>query len=133
MLLSARPLDNVIDVNTYEVVDHFEFTEGDAPSLYFQLLDLSKDKTERGFIPAGRRYIPAAGATLQVVLDNLDDLKVLTKVAVQPFSNDGSIWRIDIMSTDPVAAGTVRVKLALTEGTTTRRAVLDAAIRVRSA
>jgi hypothetical protein len=131
MLLSARPLENVQTVNSYEIVDHLEFTEGDGPSLYFQLIDLTKDRSEQGFIPAGRRYMPAAGATLQVIFDNLDDAKVTTKVAVQPFVQDASIWRVDLMPTDPVI-GTVRVKLVLTEGAAVKRATLDAALRVRS-
>lgn len=132
MLLSVRPLNNVVGVNDFESVDHLEFTEGDGPSLYFQLIDLSKDRSEQGFLPAGRRYMPATGATLQVTFDNLDDAKVTTKTATQPFSGDPSIWRVDLMSTDPVS-GTVRAKFALTEGVVVRRAVLDAALRVRSA
>jgi hypothetical protein len=132
MLLSVRPLNNVVGVNDFESVDHLEFTEGDGPSLFFQLIDLSKDRSEQGFLPAGRRYMPATGATLQVTFDNLDDAKVVTKTATQPFSGDPSIWRVDLMSTDPVS-GTVRAKFALTEGVVVRRAVLDAALRVRSA
>lgn len=132
MLLSVRPLNNVVGVNDFEAVDHLEFTEGDAPSLFFQLIDLSKDRSEQGFIPAGRRYIPAVGATLQVEFGNLDDAKVTTKTATQPFASDPSIWRVDLMSTDPVT-GTVRAKLTLTEGATVRRAALDGALRVRSA
>jgi len=64
MLLSARPLENVIGVNDYEVVSTISFVEGDVVSLFFQLIDLVKDRPEQGFIPAGRRYMPVIGATL---------------------------------------------------------------------
>lgn len=132
MLLSARPLENVVNVNAYEVVDHVSFSEGDAVSLYLQLVDLAKDRPEQGFVPAGRRYMPAAGATLQVTLDHLNDARVITKVAVQPFSQDASIWRVDVMSTD-IVRGTVTIKIALTENGTIRRGVMDSVLRVQIA
>ncbi|SRR5216684_3847123 len=132
MLLSARPLENVIGVNDYEVVSTISFVEGDVVSLFFQLIDLVKDRPEQGFIPAGRRYMPVIGATLQITFDNIDDAKIVIKVATQPFTQDASIWRVDVMATDTVK-GTVNAKLLLTEGVVARRAVLPAVLRIRSA
>ncbi len=132
MLLSARPLENVIGVNDYEVVSTISFVEGDVVSLFFQLIDLVKDRPEQGFIPAGRRYMPVIGATLQITFDNIDDAKIVIKVATQPFTQDASIWRVDVMATDTVK-GTVNAKLLLTEGVVARRAVLSAVLRIRSA
>ncbi len=111
MLLSARPLENVIGVNDYEVVSTISFVEGDVVSLFFQLIDLVKDRPEQGFIPAGRRYMPVIGATLQITFDNIDDAKIVIKVATQPFTQDASIWRVDVMATDTVK-GTVNAKLS---------------------
>lgn len=129
MLLSARPIDNYTNVNTYDVVSTLAFTASDGPSLYFQLVDLSKDRADQNIQPPGRRYMPASGATLQVVLDNIDDAKVTTKTAVQPSAQDPSIWRIDLMSTDP-CTGTVTLKFTLTEGAVVRRFVLQNVLRV---
>jgi hypothetical protein len=43
MLLAARILDNVAGVNSY-IGDgqSFEFTEGDGPTIYLQLLDMPR-------------------------------------------------------------------------------------------
>ncbi len=124
MLLSARWLTNVVDVNTWDYADKVEFNEGDPVSVYFQLNDLSKDK------PLGKRYVPEAGATLQVTVTNLDDSKVYAKVATQVYSTtDASIWRFTISATDDIT-GTPSIQLQLTEGATVRRVLLKAAIRV---
>ena len=53
-------------------------------------------------------------------------------MATQPFTQDASIWRVDVMATDTVK-GTVNAKLLLTEGVVARRAVLPAVLRIRSA
>lgn len=88
--------------------------EGDAPTLYLQLLDKSVDLPIEGFSPPYRRYMPAAGATLQITITSNDMAKEITRFAAQPFSSDPSIWRLNLLSTDPVR-GTASIKLKLTE------------------
>lgn len=132
MLLSARFLSNVASVNIFDWVQPIEFNEGDPVTVYLQLVDASLDKEVQGWKPvvAGRRYVPASGATLQVIVQNIDDAKTLTKVATQPFpTTDPSIWSFSIAATDQVA-GTVSLTLVLTEGGTVRRGLIKAAIRV---
>lgn len=129
MLLSARMLVDVGGVNSWEYSQAVEFSEGDAPQVHFQLIDSSLD---RHLVPKGRRYMPASGATLEVTLDNLDDEKKVVRSATQPFSQDPSIWRIQLLTTDKVR-GTTTMRLKLTEGTTVRRGSLPAAILVASA
>jgi hypothetical protein len=114
MRLSARILENVASVNAWDYAQVGEFTEGDAPTIYFQLVDLSKDRAERGFVPAGRRYVPSAGATLSVTLDNIDDARKITKTATQPYAQDPSIWALVLTTADKLR-GTVNMKLTLTE------------------
>jgi hypothetical protein len=114
MLLSCRMLNNVADVNTWEYVNQAEFTAGDAPTIYIQLIDLSKQKAEQGFNPAGKRFMPAAGATLTVLVDTLDDAKKVTRAATQPFSNDPSIWALTFFPTDSIK-GTATLRLTLIE------------------
>ena len=122
-------LDSVGSVNDFDYVDQVQFTEGDAIDVYFQLIDSSKDKVLQQFKPAGRRLMPAAGATLQVTLDNLDDDKKLVRSATQPFALDPSIWKLSILATDAVR-GTVNLLLQLTESGKITRGRLDAGLAV---
>jgi len=132
MLLSSRFLDNVSSVNSFDFVDKVEFFSGDQATVTLQLIDASLDKENAGFRPltAGRRFVPASGATLQVILKNLDDAKTYTKVASQPFpTTDPSIWQFSISAADAVS-GTVSLQLTLTEGAVIRRSLIKAALRV---
>jgi hypothetical protein len=114
MLLTARILDNVAGVNSYIPVQSIEFTEGDGPALYVQLVDATKQRSSEGFNPPGQRYMPAAGSTLSVLFDNLNDALKVTKVATQPFPLDPSIWKVQLAPTDAVR-GTCSLRLTLTE------------------
>lgn len=127
MLLSARMINDVSGVNAFTPVSVLEFTEGDAPTIYFQLVDLSKDKSEQGFNPPGRRYIPASGATLQCAIVHPDDTKKLTRFATQPFVQDGSIWALTLTTTDFVR-GSVDLLLTLTEGPKVTRGAIRSSI-----
>lgn len=117
MLLSARPLINVSGVNDFEISDTVSFTQGDALYVYFQLIDQNKDRTIQGFKPSGRRYVPASGSTLSVVIPSVDSTRIITKTATNPYSSDTSIWRIQITASDALV-GTYSLKLTLTEGAT---------------
>ena len=127
MLLSARVLNAVQDVNHYEVAQAVEATEGDQVTVYLMLLDSSLDRDKN---PRGRRYVPAAGALLTVIVQHLDDQKKLIKPAVQAFpTTDPSIWSFVINSTDASVRGTVDLVLTLQEGTVVRNARLQGALR----
>lgn len=129
MLLSARPLKDCVGVNSFEPATELEWTEGDTVDLFFQLIDSQLDKPEQGFSPAGRRYVPAAGATLSCVLENIDDAKQLTRLATQPFANDGSIWKLSILGTDSIR-GTPQLRLTLTEGAKVTRGIAKLCIKI---
>ena len=122
MYLSLRPLNAVANVNTFSYSNAFQFTEGDGPALYFQLVDLSLDMPSQGFSPSGRRYCPATGATLQCVVNSLNNSNVVTRFATQPFTNDSSIWMLQLQATDAVR-GTADIQLVLTEGTKVTRGI----------
>lgn len=121
MVLSARMLNGVADVNHFEVVQTLEAIQGDCPDIYFVLIDASVEKTKD---PSGRRYVAATGSTLQVTLRDINSSVTLTKYATQPFSGDLSIWKVTY---DPVTdstkwaslVGTYALKLTLTEPGTT--------------
>ena len=126
MLLKARMLQDVSSVNSFRPVDVLSFTEGDAVTLYFQIFDASLDKDLR---PVGRRFVPSAGATLQVVLHSIDDAKTVTRYATNPFATDTSIWQLSMLSTDTIK-GTVGMKLILTQGTAITRGFADSVINI---
>lgn len=133
MLLSARMLNAVANVNTFEYVSAVEFTEGDAPSIYFQLVDSSLDKLLR---PTGRRYMPASGAVLQCVINNIGQFDpnkdtTITRFATQPFAGDPSIWKLVLLPTDAVR-GTCSIQLTLTEGSVVTRGLASNVINALS-
>lgn len=115
MLLSARILCNVANVNRFDYDTTARFTEGNAFDVYFQLIDASQDRGQDGFYPSGRRYAPVSGAVLRVTLGFIDDEKKLDRAATQPYSNDPSIWKLSILSTDELRGGCDFI-LRLTEG-----------------
>lgn len=132
MLLTARILTDVSSANKFRPTNQYKMTQGDAGTLYFQLVDASLDTAQEGFNPAGRRYIPAVGATLSIVIDNIDDSKKITRAATNPFSDDRSIWALSINSSDTIKAGTAAIKLTLTEGAVITRGILLNAIGISS-
>jgi len=129
MLLSARILNNVADVNHFETVVSLEVVQGDAPDIYITLVDASVEKHN---VPPYRRYVAPTGSTLKVVLQDIDSSVTLTKYATRPFSGDQSIWKVSYTQPADVAsiagmAGTYALKLTLTQPGTTLPAVWDVA------
>jgi hypothetical protein len=131
MLLSARVLNDVANVNSFEVAEALSWTEGDSVDLYVQLIDSSLDTDMKGFYPAGRRYMPPALSTLSVQLQNIDNAKVINRLAVQPFPEDASIWKVTILSTDTIH-GSPQVMLTLTEPTRTIRGIVKNSIKIQT-
>lgn len=132
MVLSARMLGNVDSVNDFSYVQSVEMTQGDAGDIFFQLIDLTKDSSLQGYKPAGRRFMPAAAATLSVRLDNLDDNIALTRSAVQAFpTSDPSIWKISVLNTDTIR-GTCALVLTLTQGGVVTYGRKECAVRIRN-
>lgn len=129
MLLSARMLKDVANVNSYEYDSQISWTEGDTLTLYFQLVDAALDTNREGYQPGGRRFVPAAAATLQVVVDSIDDAKKVTRLATQPFANDGSIWALQIMATDKVR-GSPQLRLTLTQSGVVTSGIVKSAIKI---
>ena len=131
MLLSCRFLNKVADVNTFFYTNQLNFTQGDTPTIYLQIVDASVDLPSEGFNPPYRRYMPQPGATLKITLDNLNTSKKVVRFATQPFPLDPSIWSFPILSTDQIV-GTVSVLLQLTEGSTVTNGTMIGGIGVNS-
>jgi hypothetical protein len=132
MRLSARILANVSGINAFSYANQADLTEGDTPIIYFQLVDLTRDRADQGFVPAGRRYVPTALATLEVTLDHIDATRKVVRMATQPFPQDPSIWAVTLTTLDKLR-GTVNMKLVLTEtGGKVTSGLLSAALRVQA-
>lgn len=129
LMLSARILTNVGSVNLFDYAENLSVSQGDTFDLYFQVINLDQDKSIKGFVPGGRRYVSATGATLQASLENLDDAASLTRVCVQPFPGDLSIWKMSILSSDHLR-GTTGLSFTLTEGSKISKGRIDAAVLV---
>lgn len=134
-------------MNSFEYGQDPELYAGDQVSVYLQLVDESTGSMSSVATPywatfgvpsggqqvlgAARRYMPAAGATLQVTLDSVDDAQKIVRYATQPFAQDASIWRLDLAPADPIT-GTVDLRFLLLEGSVPHRALLRGGLRVRS-
>jgi hypothetical protein len=131
MLLSLRPLDPVCNVNDFGIVTSWLLNAGSAPvTLYFQLIDASRETVIQGFNPPGFRYVPASGSILQVLIQNIDDRKKIYRIASQPFPlQDPSIWSIQLLASDKLV-GCPDVLLNLTEFSTASLAAVTGDIAV---
>jgi hypothetical protein len=131
MLLSARFLTQVSSVNAFNYADNAQWTAGDTVTFYFQLVDLTLDRPAQGFFPAGRRYMPAVGATLTVTLSNIDTaVQIANRSATQAFpTTDPSIWSVTILNSDLIR-GTCDLVLTLREGANTTTGRVSAGVLI---
>jgi hypothetical protein len=128
MQLSLRLLDDVCDVNSFELASELAFTSGDPQDVYIQLVDATRARKTPDS-PA-IRYMPAAGATLSLLFDSIDIDKQVTKVATQPFV-DTSIWTVSLTAQDAAKLrGTVNMVFTLTIATRVVTGRLNAALTV---
>lgn len=131
MLLSARPLVDVVDVNHYRPATELVVNKGDAAGLYFQLVDLEQLPRAQSWMPGGLRYVPSGSPlTLSVEFVNIDAARAFTRFGVQPFAGDGSVWRVDLMASD-VLDGTGALRFTLTEGVVVRSFLVPAVLLAR--
>ncbi len=129
MQLSLRLLDDVQSVNSMELASELVLTSGDPQTVHVQLIDAGRQRVCADG-PAVR-YIPAAGATMSLVFDSIDDAKRVTKVASQPFATDLSVWSVDLTVQDTAKLrGTISLAFTLTIGTRVVSGRLNAALIV---
>lgn len=106
MTFAVRLLDKVCNVNHFEEVETIELIRGNPYSLYFRIVQPSSH---------GLRFIPAAGATGIAKFVHNDDSKKISRAAINPFPEDKSIWKIDILPTDEIQFNSMTFQL--TNGT----------------
>lgn len=128
MLLSARLLNNVSNVNSFDVSLQTKFTEGDSQTIFIQLIDLNKDPEAKPL--SGKRFVPATGATLNVVFKSNDTSKTVTKIATNPFPGDLSIFSFSVLPVDNLK-GSWSILLALSQGGVVTNGRVDNAILIQ--
>jgi len=119
-------------VNSFEFTPAAEFFQGDPVTVFFQLIDASQDRSNQGFIPAGRRYVPPPGSTLVCVVENIDQAKQIIRAATQPFpTQDPSIWSLNFLPTDTIK-GTANLRMTLVQNGQITSGLLRDAFRISS-
>lgn len=136
MRLSARPLLNYANVNSFSYGNQWIIRSGDPNTMYFQIVDLDQGPANviGQFAPAnqfganstlsgniGLRYMVGVNATpaaITVTFPSIDDTQVINATAVQD-PNDKSIWSVTLGPNQQPASG--NVQFAVAEGNSTRR------------
>ena len=124
MRINAKILKNVANVNNWQYVSQANIQEGQANELYFQLVDLDiipNNEDQSVSLPASpMRYIPQGTAisveiTFPALRSEGDDAgaEQFAVAASQPFSDDGSIWKISLTSSQLPKSGSLTVKLTI--------------------
>ena len=148
MILSARLLDNYVDINNFDVTNQLSVTSsyppvpGQAVTLTLQLADISKDRASQGFSPAGRRYVPMplpdedgndTPVKLQVNLVSINQANNCTYYGTwMKSAGDGSIWQILVPESDfgKLKRGTWNMVCALTVNGSVMRFTVPNALNV---
>ena len=103
----VKILDNVNNINSFNVADEILLTRGNQYTLNFQLMTES-------FNPNGEstnlRYVPqGASVSVEVQFDNLDLNHHIRRVAQSSFPGDESVWQVPILPQDQLMFSSMRV------------------------
>ena len=119
MRLSAKTLNNFVDINHFSFANQWVIRSGEPSSVYLQLVDLEQN---------GLRYLPqGATPSVAVTFPSIDDTKTIVATATA-VTGDGSLWKVDLTALQTPNSGNVVV--AVTEGGVTRQFSLLNAIAV---
>lgn len=115
MRISAKAIVNYATINSFQTGNQWEIRSGEPNTLYFQLVDLDQEAL---------RYLAGIGGSNQpagvaVTFPSIDDAQVITATATQVDSNDSSIWKVSLSSSQTPGSG--NVQFAISEGAVTRR------------
>ena len=132
MRLGVKLLNVGASANSFKQVDLIRVQRGETLDVVFQLVDLDQD---------GLRYMPAAGATVQVQI--LRQISILPadrnqRVTTDPtidrpadvaFAGDTSIYKLPLIAADTMALVSNSIRVVLTEGSNVKIATLSQAIK----
>lgn len=119
MKLGLAMLDTVSAINSLKYINQISTIQGETLDIYFQLIDVDS-KTQLN--QWGNRYIPAVGATLQIVINSINDANTLTKFATQVFpADDRSLWKVSLLATETANMAGINIQGTLTEGASIKK------------
>lgn len=133
MRLGIKLLNVGATLNQFQYANIIKIARGETLNLTFQLVDLDQN---------GLRYVPAAGATVQVQLPrSADQIKVdmqhrsvidstIDRPAAQAFSQDGSIWTLPLIAADTLSMVSTLIRVVVVEGPSSKIATLNSAIKI---
>jgi hypothetical protein len=121
MKLSAKFLKNVANVNCFDYTKQWDISEGSSHTLHFQIIDKLKSDL---------RYLSQATLidSVSVIFLSIDETTEITKTATQSFSDDKSIWHIDLDASEVPNSGAV--KFSIVEDGVEKKFKVDQAIVV---
>jgi hypothetical protein len=133
MRLGIKLLNIGATLNNHKRVSQVQIAKGETCEIAFQLVDLDQD---------GLRYIPQAGATVEVKIARIDEVgfvngertftnKTITRPAAG-WADDRSVWRVPLTTTDTESLVSNSIQVTLTEGSEIKRASVQQAIRIIS-
>lgn len=116
MRLSAKILESVVNVNSYKYTNQAYIVEGSTNDVYIQLVDLSKTaeiSPKSKVLPDNPlRYMSQATAlSVTAIFPSIDDSSIITVVGTQPFTDDKSIWKFSLTSSQLPASGSFQVSV----------------------
>ena len=123
MRITAKMLKNVANVNNWQYANQAHVQENQANDIYFQLVDLditpAIDKS-LALPDFPLRYIPqgtsiALEVTFPALRSESDDVNAeqFSVAASQPFSDDKSIWKVSLTSSQLPKSGSITMKLTI--------------------
>jgi hypothetical protein len=127
MKILMKLLESVTGYNSFCEVSKLEYLQGSGSDIYFRLVQHKSAKCEEC---DQLRYIPEAGATLQLTFDSIDSNKQIVRSAVMAFpSDDRSVWKVSMMPGDMLSGV---MKGTLTEGSKITPLLLDGRLLIIS-
>ena len=100
--LTFLPLSNVVDANHWKFASLWSIYQQNVYTLYLQLQDIdqpegyTQDFSSQPSTPLFLRYMPTAGSTLTLTINDLNSANVVAPICSQPFSNDLSVWSFNL-------------------------------------
>lgn len=119
MKLNLQMLDPSSTLNKLHLLSEVEVYPGSTATIMFQLVDLNQQLSD--ICDLYSRYVPASGATVSVVISNLDSANVVTKTATNPFADDRSIWSFDLTATETTQLSGITLQVTVTEGASVKK------------
>lgn len=112
MKLGIQMLNNSSTLNNLIETSQVLFSQSESIDVYFKLIDQEH--------PQHSRYIPAAGATVNISIPNINSTYTVSKPASIAFPEDRSIWKVTLSSSETEKISGTDMKVTLTEGGNTK-------------